>query len=167
MLSSRTSRVDTAVMRTPRLPGRGVAQRLWLECDGIRAVAGDFAAEPVQHADVDGDLLAGSTTQRQGADDGGSAAQSGGAAVGHPDTGLAGVGPFPDCAVHDLAQVDLVGALYRAGRADGGDVGADAGQPERAGGVAVTVVADQVPTAPVGDDAPGLDGAGGVGVAAG
>src|SRR4029453_11678031 len=39
--------------------------------------------------------------------------------------------------------------------------------PEGAGGVAVAVVADEVPAASVGDDAPGLDGAGGVRIAAG
>ena len=39
---------------------------------------------------------------------------------------------------------------------------ADTRQPERADGVAVAVVPDDIPPAPVGDDAPGFDGAHGV-----
>ena len=78
----------------------------------------------------------------------------------------AGVGPLADRPVDDLAQVDPVGPLHRAGRADGRDVGADAGQPESSGGVAVAVVADEVPAAAVGDHTPRLDGAGGVRLAA-
>ncbi len=60
-----------------------------LERDGVGAVAGDLAGQPVGHADVDGDLLArrGRASAR-GADHGGLAAQRGGAALGDPDPGL-------------------------------------------------------------------------------
>src|SRR3954468_10289884 len=147
MLSSRTSRVETAVI--PRLPlapvlarsslrtslaivfgkscgdlvaGLGaksgqhiVAQRLGLERDGVRTVAGDLAGEAVEHADVDGDLLTFTPAEGPGADDGGAAAKRGGSTVGDPDSSLAGARPLAYGVVDDLAQVDPLRTLHRSG----------------------------------------------------
>lgn len=183
MLSSRTRRVEMGVM--PTLPaaagpagadgiGTGmraqpgqhvVAQRLRLEHHRVGAVPGDVAGELVGAADVRLDHLAVAAAQLPGADGPPGPAQRGRPPVCHPHPGLpAGRrrGHVGDSLGDDPAQVDAVRHGDRAGRADRGDARSDPGQPERAGGVAVAVVAHQIPAALLGDHAPGLDGAGGV-----
>ncbi len=56
------------------------------------------------------------------------------------------------------------GTVTAPGGPIGVDLSADPGEPEGAGGVAVAVVADQIPAALLGDHAPRLDGARGVGL---
>ncbi len=63
-----------------------------------------------------------------------------------------------------LRRSTPVGHGDRAGRADRGDLGTDPRQPEGAGGVAVAVVADEIPAALLGDHTPRFDGPRGVGL---
>lgn len=147
-------------------PGQHVvAQRLRLEHHRVGAVPGDVAGELVGGADVQLDHLAVAAAQLPGADGPPGPTQRGRPPVGHPHPGLpAGRrrGHVGDGLGDDPAQVDAVRHGDRAGRADRGDARSDPGQPEGAGGVAVAVVAHQIPAALLGDHAPGLDGAGGV-----
>ena len=136
-----------------------VAQRLRLQHHRVGTVARDLAGQPVGHPDVDADLLAAAAVQRPRTDDVGPAPQRGGAPVGDPHPGLRSGRRLADHLVHDLAQVNPVGRLDRTCGADGRHVGADARQPESAGGLPVAVMADEVPAPPIGDHTPRLDGA--------
>ncbi len=113
-----------------------------LERDGIRAVAGDLAGESVRYAELDDYFLACAPAQGQWTHHGGLPAQGGRAPFGDPHRGLGTGRWIVDHAIDDFAQVHSFRPLHSARRPDGRDVGADAGKPERAGGVAVAVVAD-------------------------
>ncbi|SHX26660.1 Uncharacterised protein [Mycobacteroides abscessus subsp. abscessus] len=84
MFNSRTRRVDTLLMRDPPAPLAGysrldtlprlrtqpsdhvVPQRFRLQSHGVGAVAGDLPGQPVDHADVDDDLVAVASPARTG-----------------------------------------------------------------------------------------------------
>src|SRR6185312_2086110 len=109
----------------------------------------DLAGQPVRHPDVDADLLAVAAAQRPRTDHHRATPQRRGPPVGDPDRGLRARRRLTDHLVHDLAQVHAFGRLDGAGRTDDRHVRAYAGEPERAGGVSIAVVADEVPAAPI------------------
>ena len=146
-------------------PGQHIlAQRLWLEHDGVGPVAGNVTCQPVSGSDVEFDHLAIAAAQVPSTCGPSGAPQRGGPPVGDPHPGLPAGRRFSDRVGHDPAQVDVVGHRDRAGRTDRRDLSTDPREPEHTGVVAVAVVADQIPAALLGDHAPRLDRARGVGL---
>ena len=117
-----------------------VAQRLWLEDDGIGAVSRDFAGQSVARTHVDLDDLARAPTQDVRARWDAGAAERGGAVIGHPHPRGHPGGRIADHPGDQLAQIHALGPGDRTRRSGRGHVGRDAGQPERTGVVAVAIV---------------------------